>query len=236
MPTSRPSSSTQRGAAPFRMRRRGEQRLVEQVFPVAGELAAWRRPRPSARARGRRGRSRTTSSPTSTPRAEPRASGARPARRAAAPARSRSRSRRRADARPPRGRRGGEPDRLGLGDQVADGEDEAVVADDDAVAGALGTEDRRGEGIFRNARLQSHDGVERALQIEFNVRRIGLQRRREGPVSWFGHRHFDRTGTGGVQCEPFYAIARTVLPCRRHGRTTTRDPESRRWTGDVFAR
>ncbi len=34
----------------------------------------------------------------------------------------------------------GQPDLLGLGDQIADRENDAVVADEDAVAGALGTE------------------------------------------------------------------------------------------------
>ena len=40
MPTRRPVVVEQRGAAPFRMRRRGEQRDVEEVFPVAREFAA----------------------------------------------------------------------------------------------------------------------------------------------------------------------------------------------------
>ena len=47
---------------------------------------------------------------------------------------------------------GGEPDRARLGDEVADGEHQAVVADDDAVAGALGAEDLRGERVLRESR------------------------------------------------------------------------------------
>ena len=38
IPTSRPSSVDQGGAAELGVRRRGEDRVLEQVFPVAGEL------------------------------------------------------------------------------------------------------------------------------------------------------------------------------------------------------
>ena len=38
MPIRRPSGADQPGAAPQRMRRRGEQRFVEMIFPVAREF------------------------------------------------------------------------------------------------------------------------------------------------------------------------------------------------------
>ena len=42
---------------------------------------------------------------------------------------------------------GGDPDRLRLGDQVADGGDQAALADHDAAARPLGAERARGEGV-----------------------------------------------------------------------------------------
>src|SRR6266540_31361 len=41
---------------------------------------------------------------------------------------------------------GGEPDRARLGDEIADRENQSVLAADDTAAGALGAEDLRGEG------------------------------------------------------------------------------------------
>ena len=55
-----------------------------------------------------------------------------------------------------------QPDRLGLGDQIADGEHQAVLADQHAVAGALGAERLGGEGIGRDDRAQPHHRGERA--------------------------------------------------------------------------
>ena len=53
-----------------------------------------------------------------------------------------------------------------LGDQVADGEDETVLADDDAVTAALGAERARGERIVGDERTHQDDRVERARQVE----------------------------------------------------------------------
>ena len=60
--------------------------------------------------------------------------------------------------------------------------DEAVVADHDAVAFALGAEHRGREPVVGNARRQPHDRIERAREIEADLRRVGLQRRGKGPV------------------------------------------------------
>ena len=49
-----------------------------------------------------------------------------------------------------------QPDGFRLGDQIADGEDQAV-ADDDAVAGALDAQRFGGEGVGRNDRMQADD-------------------------------------------------------------------------------
>ena len=98
-----------------------------------------------------------------------------------------------------------DPDRFGLRDQVADGDDQAVVADHDAVALALGPQDRRGERIVGDAGRKAHDRVECARQVERGLRRIGLQRRRECPVGRFGHRGFDpraRSASGRAQFTP----------------------------------
>src|SRR6267142_5186135 len=43
-----------------------------------------------------------------------------------------------------------EPDRLGLGDEIADGQDQTVLADENPVAGPLGAERLGAEGIARN--------------------------------------------------------------------------------------
>src|SRR6516164_4472777 len=50
---------------------------------------------------------------------------------------------------------GGEPDRLGLGDEIADGQDEAVLADQYTAAGAFGAERPGREGVLRNRRPQA---------------------------------------------------------------------------------
>ncbi len=51
----------------------------------------------------------------------------------------------------------GEPDRLGLGDQVTNCENESVRADHRPVADALGSQDRGREGLVRDLRMHEHD-------------------------------------------------------------------------------
>src|SRR6185295_17527955 len=185
----------ERGAAPLRMRRGRIDRLVEHVLPVAGELAlsehrGAQRARPTAVARdhhvladaaGARGASRER------PYAElgeglhqPEAGGLIVA----------ERKRRHHDALV-----GGEPDGARLGDEVADGEDEAVVADHDAVADALGAEDLRGERVLRDLRAQLHDRVERAVQVEAPVLRTRAHLHRELPVAFLRHKEDEGIGS-----------------------------------------
>ena len=58
-----------------------------------------------------------------------------------------------------------DPDRVGFGDQITDGQDQAVAANEDAVAGALGAERFRGKGVGRHGGAQADHGGERALKI-----------------------------------------------------------------------
>ena len=55
---------------------------------------------------------------------------------------------------------GRQPDRLRLGDQIADREHQAVVADDDCAAGSFGTENRCGERVLGDFRTQQDHRIE----------------------------------------------------------------------------
>ena len=70
---------------------------------------------------------------------------------------------------------GRKPDRFSFGDQVTDRQREAIIADDDTVAGALGAEDRRRERVVGNIRTEHDDRVQRRLQIERDIRCSRLQ-------------------------------------------------------------
>ena len=58
-----------------------------------------------------------------------------------------------------------QPDRFGLGDQIADGQHQSVV-DQHAVAGALGAEGFGGERIVRDDRMQADHRGQRAIEVE----------------------------------------------------------------------
>ena len=57
-----------------------------------------------------------------------------------------------------------QPDGFGLGDQIADGQHQAVV-DQHAVAGALGAKRVGGEGVGRDDRMQADHRAKRALEV-----------------------------------------------------------------------
>ena len=95
-----------------------------------------------------------------------------------------------------------EPDRRRLGDQVADGEDEPVLADHDAVARAIGAEDRSGERIVGNLGAERDDAVERRLEVEGDLALGRLQCRRECPAGGFGHEFASDTGTARHCAKP----------------------------------
>src|SRR5258705_11987036 len=82
---------------------------------------------------------------------------------------------------------GRQPDAAGFGNEIADGEDEAVVADDDTVASALRAEDRSSEGIFGDFRAQLHDGVECRVEVEPQLVLPRLHALRKRPAARFGH-------------------------------------------------
>ena len=80
-----------------------------------------------------------------------------------------------------------QPDGLGLGDQIADGQHQPV-ADHHAIAGALGAERLGGEGIGRNDGMQPDHRGQRALEVEPKILRARLDRRRHFPFGQRRHR------------------------------------------------
>ena len=75
-----------------------------------------------------------------------------------------------------------EPDGLGLGNEVADGEHHAV-ANQNAVAGALGAERLGGEGVGRNDRPQPHHRGQGGLEVIAVILRLGLVGSRHLPIA-----------------------------------------------------
>src|SRR3954468_20392026 len=177
----------ERGAAPLRMRRRRVDRLVEHVLPVAGELTlrehrGAQRARPAAVTRDHHVLADAAGAGAAA-RERPHAElgeGLHQSEPGGLIVAERKRRHHHALVR-------GEPDGACLGDEVADGQDEAVVADYDAVADALGAEDLRGERVLRNLRAQLHDRVERPVQVEAPVLRTRAHLHRELPVAFFRH-------------------------------------------------
>ena len=180
-------AADQRGAAPLRMRGRGEDGLVEDVFPVARELALGEH----------RCLERVLAS--ALPDQENLVANGAVGRRTAgdrfdAQAAQRQHQPEPGDlvvgkrmARHHRAVVGGEPDGLRLGDQVTDGEDQAVVADHDAVADTLCAENAGGERFLRDFGLHQHHRVQRGGEIEAEFLGLGLEAGGEGPIFGGGH-------------------------------------------------
>ena len=59
----------------------------------------------------------------------------------------------------------GQPDFLGLGDEIADGQHQPVLADDDAAAFAQRAQCRRGEGIVGDRGAHGHDGAKSGSMV-----------------------------------------------------------------------
>jgi len=76
----------------------------------------------------------------------------------------------------------GEPDLARLGDEVADGEHEAVRADDHALPLALGAQRLRRVGVLRHKGPQGHHRPERRLQIVPDPARVRLELGRDPPL------------------------------------------------------
>ena len=66
-----------------------------------------------------------------------------------------------------------------LDDQVADGQDQAAFADDDAVALAFGAQRRRREGVFGYICAQRHHGRQHPVEIKRQGRRVRLKFNRD---------------------------------------------------------
>ena len=82
---------------------------------------------------------------------------------------------------------GGEPDRLRLGDQVAYGEHESVLADHHAVAQAFGTEYAAGERILGYFGAQQNHRVQHLIEIEIEFLGTRLQGFVKSPWFHVGH-------------------------------------------------
>ena len=76
-----------------------------------------------------------------------------------------------------------EPDRLGFRNQVADGQHQAVAANEHAVAGAFGAERFRGVGVARNDGAKPHDGIEGLFEVVAVIFRLRLRGGRHLPVA-----------------------------------------------------
>src|SRR5437763_2427177 len=82
----------------------------------------------------------------------------------------------------------GQPDRLRLGDQIADRQDQAVFADQDTAAGTLGAQGSGGKGVLRDGGVEPQDGPESPVQIKRVILRLGLQLGRYFPFNRSCHR------------------------------------------------
>src|SRR6185437_12592083 len=80
-----------------------------------------------------------------------------------------------------------QPDRFGFGDQVTDRQHEAVVVDDDAIAGPFGPEDRCGERVLGDLDADGDDRIKCDGEVERNLAALRLQLGGEGPVGLIGH-------------------------------------------------
>ena len=62
-----------------------------------------------------------------------------------------------------------QPDLLGFGDQIADGQHQPVLADDHAAALPLGAQRRRREGVLGNRGMNLHDGLEGMIEFQASL-------------------------------------------------------------------
>ena len=171
----------QRRAAPVRRRRRREDRLVEQVLPVRRERGAWTRrtrsvassaPPPLTIIIGSRSAS-LAESPSGIGRDVERHDGSHQAEAGRVVVGDHPRRQRAAAG-------VDDADLVGLDDQVADGEDQPVVADDDAAAFALGAERGAAARVGHGAGLHLDDRGEERVGVESRRRRGCLWRRSGG--------------------------------------------------------
>ena len=175
-PISLPSASIAPGAAPELMGGRGEDRLVEKIFPIAGEFLLADNHRAHRFCPGAGGDRHRIAELGLARAAELERRAIQVAERL-----DEAEAGLRIDGK--RVSRGdpafsvGEPDMLGLGDQIPDRQHKAALADDDAAAGALLAQRLSGEGVFRNWSLHRDDRFERTIQFGggATIRQTGLR-------------------------------------------------------------
>ncbi len=123
----------------------------------------------------------------------------------------------------------GEPDGFGLGDQIADGQHQTIATDQNAAAGALGSERPGGEGVVRNARPQAEHCTQRAVEIKVAFAGLRLDLARDLPVYVSRHGGNSSVAPGAIitrkECVWFVFLskrARTGRPgCRPRLSATT---------------
>ena len=186
----------QPGAAPIGMRGSGEDRLVQHDIPNSRRIPAWRRCGRRASGCARRRRRSPRARRVWRRREEPIGSRRDRSCRAPAPGRSRSPGSK-PSAWPSTTRPSPRCSQTvcGFGDQIADGQHQAVV-DQHAVAGALGAQRLGGEGVGRDDRMQADHRGKRAIEIETVVAPRAAVRKRHFPFGQRGHR--DLRGPIGV--------------------------------------
>lgn len=79
---------------------------------------------------------------------------------------------------------GGEPDLLRLGDQVANGQDDSVLADQHGVPGPFRAQGRGGECVGRGPRGEADHGSKRPVEIEGVIAGLRLRNPRRLPVTF----------------------------------------------------
>ncbi len=106
-----------------------------------------------------------------------------------------------------------QPHRFGLGDEIADGQDEPAVPDQDAVAGALGAERLGGEGVVGNHRAQTDHRGDGRIEIVVVICGLRLVFRRHFPVAQARHRResFFADGDEIIQEGPFKSWCRAPV-------------------------
>ena len=107
---------------------------------------------------------------------------------------------------------GVEPDGFGLGDEIADGQDQPVCADHDAVAGAFGAERPGGEGVLGHRRANPTPR-RAAVEIEVVILGLGPRLRRHFPVAQARHRRksFFADGDEIIREGPFKSWCRAPV-------------------------
>ena len=81
----------------------------------------------------------------------------------------------------------GQPNCLRFGDQIADGQHQALVADDDAITAALSTQNIGGERLFGNFGAQQHHRRQCLVQVKVDRLWIRLHGLRKSPVFGVAH-------------------------------------------------